>query len=45
VPDCGKELLSIDFVQRRKIVTGANLPCALATRQELPLSVKFAGMR
>jgi hypothetical protein len=45
VPDCGKVLLSIDFVRRRKIATGANLPWALTARQYLPLSVKFAGMR
>jgi hypothetical protein len=45
VPDRGKVLLSIDFAERRKIATGTNLPCALAARQDLPLSVKFAGMR
>jgi len=45
VPDRGKVRLSIDFVERRKIATGANFPGAVAARQQLPLWVKFAGMR
>jgi hypothetical protein len=45
VPDHGKVLLSIDFREGRKIRTGANLPCALRARQQLPLPVKFAGIR
>jgi hypothetical protein len=45
VPDRGKVPLSIDFLPRRKIMTGANFPCALPARQQLPLPVKFAGMR
>jgi hypothetical protein len=45
VPDRSKVLLIIDFVRRGKIATGANLPGALGARQQLPHSVKFAGMR
>jgi hypothetical protein len=45
VPDCGKMLLGIDLVRGGKNATGANLPWALSARQQLPLSVKFAGMR
>jgi hypothetical protein len=45
VPDRSKVSLGIDFGRRRKIATGANLPGALTARQELPLPVKFAGMR
>jgi hypothetical protein len=45
VPDRGKVRLSIDFVERRKNATGTNFPRALPARQQLPLWVKFAGMR
>jgi hypothetical protein len=45
VPDRGKVRLSIDFVRARKNRTGANLPGAFHARQQLPLPVKFAGMR
>jgi len=45
VPDGGKVRLSLDFVGRRKMATGANFPGASDARQQLPLWVKFAGMR
>src|SRR3954470_4312974 len=45
VPDCGKMLLGIVFGRRGKNATAENVPGALSARQQLPHSVKFAGMR
>jgi len=45
VPDRGKLLLNIDFAGGGKIAAGANFPPGASARQQLPLWVKFAGMR
>jgi hypothetical protein len=43
VPERGKLRLSIDFGRRGKIVTGANFPGPICTRQNFPSAAIVAG--
>jgi len=43
VPDWSKDLRTIDFARRRKILPGGDFPATQIARQDLPGAAEFAG--